>query len=83
MEQVNEVVYVVKTEILTGDLQDLIDLLNKYELRGKDDKKLTLEEVLATPELLAYLCESLVLKEHDLEEAWSADAYIDYAQYRK
>lgn len=90
MEQVNQVVYVVKTEILTGDLQELIDLLNKNELAegmqlDDEDLKplLTLEEVLGNPELLAYLCEALVMKEHDVDEAWNQDGFCDFADYRK
>lgn len=89
MEQVNQVVYVVKTEITTGELQELIDFLNAKEC-GENNWRiegsaplLTLEEVTGNPKLLAYLCEALVLKEYDIPEAWNNDGFCDFADYRK
>lgn len=87
MTQANqpEVVYVVKTAITRAELQEVVDLLNKNELDEDDESQplLTIEEVLGNPELLSYLCESLVKQEYDIEELWNDDGFCDFADYRK
>lgn len=89
MSQANEIVYVVKTAITRAELQEVVDLLNKKELGpengfgDEDDQPLmTIEEVLGNPELLAYLCDSLVMQD-DVHEIWNSDGFCDFAERRK
>ncbi|MND75455.1 hypothetical protein D3C80_670740 [compost metagenome] len=85
----DKVVYVVKTAITQSRLQEIIKILNEHDLvdymQDEDDPKplLTLEEVVGNEELLTYLCEASINENEDMHEAWNADAFCDFADFRK
>ena len=77
----NDVVYRIEIQLTRNDLENLLEVLNRYEF---DDNPLTVEEVLSKPDLLKYICE-MDFKECTLIdplEYWNNDGWCDVHNYR-
>lgn len=77
--------FVCEVPVSEQMMQEVIDVLNEYEIYPEDgDQPLTLEEVKNNPDLLKYLCsdpDPFVTRE--VVEFWNADGWCDFKQYRK
>jgi len=76
---------VVKWHVPLRVVDDIVEVLNKYEVDTEDGEKLlTLDEVLNNHALLAYLAKNAVFENgwYDPEEAWNNDAFCDWEDYR-
>ena len=80
----NQIVFTVKTDIYLDGLKSIVETLNNDVYEEDGDKELTVEEVLATPELLKYICEGAVEEDgiHDPEEIWNMDGWADWKDHR-
>lgn len=78
---------IIEFETVTyGELKSFIAVLNEHESSCKDNK-LTLDEVMNTPDLLDYLCEQAVEDEEKLAfsdpfEFWNNDGWCDFWRFR-
>lgn len=79
----NEVVKVVKIDITKKDLQDFLDVLNKWELTDEGDEKLTIENVVSRPNLLDYIVDEIVNEWGWAEplDFWNGDGWCDIRDY--
>lgn len=78
--------YKVTIEVTEGQMEDIIDCLNKYEVdEDEGEERLTLEEVKSKPNLLKYLAEEAVkdgVAPYDPMEFWNNDGWCDFRDYR-
>lgn len=84
MSNQNEVVYVVNVNITRADLEECVELLNQDVYEDDGERELTVDEVLANPELLAFICNNRVMLEHvEAEDCWRSECWSDWKDKRK
>ena len=78
------IVCTIAVNVNVGQLNDILDTLNKHEI-DEGEEKLTLTEVVNNEKLLNYICREAVedgTAMYDPFEFWNADGWCDFKDYR-